>query len=154
MKKMVRGGALFRAVCLAFSAVGAAMPAEADVVVPQTVSVERRTVVATPTGGMQTIVAGRDDTVTTLLCEVGVSRIAVSRAEEVAAPFALPVDALSLVAGPVRLSLDLPLAEATGDVAIRVVAAGGGSRTFAAQPASGQLMLTLADGETAILTAT
>lgn len=143
MKKMVRGGALFLAVCLAFSAVGAAMPAEADVVVPQTVSVERRTVVA-----------GRDDTVATLLCEVGVTRIAVSRAEEVAAPVALPVDALSLAAGAVRLSLDLPLAEATGDVAIRVVAAGGGSRTLAAQPASGQLTLTLADGETAILTAT
>lgn len=34
------------------------------------------------------------------------------------------------------------------------LAADGGSRTLAAQPASGQLTLTLADGETAILTAT
>lgn len=163
MKKMVRGGALLLAVCLAFSAVGAAMPAEADVAVPMgTVEVAREVTLATPAGGTQTTVEGADGSVTTLLCEGGTTRIAVSLAEAPAGPFALPVDACALTETPLRLSLEcadgaraalaLPVTE-TDAVTIQACAADGGVRLFSAQPDAGWLTLALADGETAVITA-
>lgn len=160
MKKMVKGGALLLAAVLLLE--GAWVPAEADVL-RETAAADaaRTTVVATPQGGTQTTVEGSDGSVTTLLCEGGATRIAVSLPEESASPFDLPVDACALTARPLRLSLEcagaraalaLPVTE-TDAVTIQAHAADGGVRRFSAQPDAGWLTLTLADGETAVITA-
>lgn len=161
MKKMVKGGALLLAAVLLLE--GAWVPAEADVL-RETAAADaaRTTVVATPQGGTQTTVEGSDGSVTTLLCEGGATRIAVSLPEESASPFDLPVEAGEWAGMPFRLSLEcagggeaalrLPFADA-GAVTLHIYAADGGMRTLSVQPAGGMLTFTLADGETAVVKA-